>query len=47
MNGLHDMRPDEVALKKKLRRQDVLETIGAIVAWILFIGVAYLACLAF
>lgn len=41
------MRPDEVALKKKLRRQELLGSLGAIVAWILFIGVAYLACLAF
>lgn len=45
--SLYDMRPDEVALKKKLKRQDVLETIGAVLTALLFVGLAYIALVAF
>lgn len=44
---IYDMRPEEEALKKKLKRQEVLETIGAIAAWLIFMVMAYIALVAF
>lgn len=45
--SIYDMRPDEVALRRKLRRQEVLGSLGAIAAWLLLMTMAYIACLAF
>lgn len=40
-------RPEEAALRRRLRLEGILETIGAIAAALLGVTVAYIACLAF
>ena len=45
--SIYDMRPDEVALRRKLRRHEVLGSLGAIAAWLAFMALAYIALVAF
>jgi hypothetical protein len=45
--GVYDMRPEEEALRKKLKREEILGAIGAVMAWLLFMVMAYIACLVF
>lgn len=40
-------RPEEAALRRRLRIEGILETIGAVIAALLGVAVAYIACLAF